>query len=49
MEPRREEPKHPKARPEERPRRFPIVKLEERIGPKKLTSGTINLGGLSIE
>jgi hypothetical protein len=34
MEPRQEKPKPPKPRPEEKPRRFRIVKLEERIAPK---------------
>jgi hypothetical protein len=33
MEPRREEPKAPKPRTEEKPKRFRIVKLEERIAP----------------
>jgi hypothetical protein len=33
MEPRREEPKVPKPRPEEKPRRFRLVKLEDRIAP----------------
>jgi hypothetical protein len=33
MGPRREEPKTPKPRPEEKPKRFRIVKLEERIAP----------------
>jgi hypothetical protein len=33
MEPRREEPKVPKAGIEERKKRFRIVKLEERIAP----------------
>jgi hypothetical protein len=33
MEPRREELKAPKPRTEEKPKRFRIVKLEERIAP----------------
>lgn len=40
MEPRREE--HQKSgeqRPEEKPKRFRLVKLEERIAPKKSASG----------
>ena len=35
MEPRREELQAPKPRPEEKPKRFRIVKLEERIAPSK--------------
>jgi hypothetical protein len=35
MEPRRKEPKAPTPRPEEKPKRFRIVKLEERIAPTK--------------
>jgi hypothetical protein len=35
MEPRREEPKDCKPRPEEKPKRFRLVKLEERIAPSK--------------
>jgi hypothetical protein len=34
MEPRREEPKAPKPRPEEKPKRFRILRLEERLAPK---------------
>ena len=33
MEPRREEPTAPTPQPKEKPRRFRIVKLEERIAP----------------
>jgi hypothetical protein len=33
MEPRREEPQAPTPRPEEKPKRFRLVKLEERIAP----------------
>jgi hypothetical protein len=35
MEPRREEPKTPKPRPEEKPKRFRLIKLEERVAPVK--------------
>ena len=35
MEPRREEPTAPTPQPQEKPRRFRIVKLEERIAPSK--------------
>jgi hypothetical protein len=35
MELRREEPKDPKPRPEEKRKRFRLVKLEERIAPSK--------------
>jgi hypothetical protein len=35
MEPRREEPKAPTPQPKEKPRRFRIVKLEERIAPTR--------------
>jgi hypothetical protein len=35
MEPRREEPKAPKPRPEEKRKRFRVIKLEERIAPGK--------------
>jgi hypothetical protein len=53
MEPRREEPKVPRPSTEGRKKRFRIVKLEERIAPKK--GGLISHGGecgtttLSIE
>jgi hypothetical protein len=40
MEPRREEPQAPKPRPEEKPKRFRLVKLEDRIAPSK--GGTHN-------
>jgi hypothetical protein len=33
MESRREKPKEPKPRPEEKPKRFRIVQLKERIAP----------------
>ncbi len=33
MEPRREEPKAPTLRPEEKRKRFRLIKLEERIAP----------------
>jgi hypothetical protein len=47
MEPRREKPhrEEPKAsapRPEEKPKRFRIVKLEERVAPSKGGNGTTN-------
>jgi hypothetical protein len=42
MEPRREEPKAPTPRPEEKPRRFRLIKLEERIAPTKGGNGTHN-------
>jgi hypothetical protein len=34
-EPRREEPKAPTPRPEGKPKRFRLLKLEERLAPKK--------------
>jgi hypothetical protein len=49
MEPRREQPKAPEPRPQEKPKRFRLVKLEERIAPKHNTSGSALFGGLSIE
>jgi hypothetical protein len=33
MEPRREQPKAPNPQPQERPKRFRLIKLEERIAP----------------
>jgi hypothetical protein len=33
MEPRREKPKAPKPRSEERPKRFHLIKLEQRLAP----------------
>jgi hypothetical protein len=39
MKPRREQPKEPKPRPEGKRKRFRLVKLEERIAPKKPTEG----------
>jgi hypothetical protein len=55
MEPRRdqlhrEEPKAPKPRPEEKPKRFRLLKLEARLAPKKggLGSGE-NFGSYSIQ
>jgi hypothetical protein len=41
MEPRREELQAPKPRPEEKPKRFRIVKLEERIAPSKGGNNTL--------
>ena len=52
MEPRREEPKAPTPRPEEKPKRFRIVKLEERIAPGGESQGTgfcITLGCLNTQ
>ena len=52
MEPRREEPKVPKPGAEVRPKRFRIIKLEERIAPKrsgKAGAGPDTSGTLSIE
>jgi len=55
MEPRREEPKPEQPRREEKPKRFRIVKLEERIAPGKGGNGTNHCpvaggtDGLSIE
>jgi hypothetical protein len=39
MEPRREEPKVSRPHPKEKRKRFRIVKLEERVAPKKTVSG----------
>jgi hypothetical protein len=50
MEPRREEPKAAQPRPEEKQKRFRLLKLEERIAPKKGPTNDSNAGGyLSIE
>jgi hypothetical protein len=50
MEPRREEPKAPTPRPEEKPKRFRLIKLEERIAPKTGKTGdSLNHTGYSIE
>jgi hypothetical protein len=38
-EPRREEPKAPKPRTEEKPKRFRLVKLEERVTPTSFQWG----------
>ena len=43
MEPHRERPNVPEPRPREQPKRFRIVKLEERIAPKGST-GTLACG-----
>ena len=48
MEPRQEKPKPPKPRPEEKPRRFRIVKLEERIAPSKGGKGTNNCPSVNL-
>jgi hypothetical protein len=42
MRPRREEPKAPKPRPEEKQKRFHLLRLEERIAPKGGGNGTNN-------
>jgi hypothetical protein len=42
MEPRREEPKAPTPRPGEKPKRFRLIRLEERIAPSKGGNGTHN-------
>jgi hypothetical protein len=49
MEPRREEPKAPKPRPQEKQKRFRLIKLEERIAPRRGTSDSQNHTGYSIE
>jgi hypothetical protein len=59
LEPRREERKAPKPRPEEKPKRFRLIKLEERIAPSRhKTNGCVPTrtvcdgttgGGYSIE
>jgi hypothetical protein len=57
MEPRREKPKAPKPRPEEKQKRFRLIKLEERIAPSgggggrsnKCVNDSNNQGYLSIE
>ena len=41
MEPRSQEPKTTKPQSEEKPKRFRIIKLEERIAPKG-TTDTVN-------
>jgi hypothetical protein len=45
----REEPKAPTPRPEEQPKRFRLIKLEERIAPRRGTNDTVNQTGYSIE
>jgi hypothetical protein len=42
MEPRREESKTPMPRPEEKQKRFRLIRLEERIAPSKGGKGTNN-------
>jgi hypothetical protein len=53
MEPRRDQPKEPKPRPEVKHKRFRVVKLEERITPSahatKVGGGGDTSGTLSIE
>jgi hypothetical protein len=48
-EPRREEVKALKPRPEEKQKRFRLVKLEERIAPRKGTNDSVVIGYFSIE
>jgi hypothetical protein len=42
MEPRREESKVPTSQPADKPKRFRIIKLEERIAPSRGGNGTNN-------
>jgi hypothetical protein len=50
MKPRRKQPKVAKPRPEEKQKRFRLIKLEERITPKKGSSNDSVFGTtLSIE
>jgi hypothetical protein len=49
MAPRREKPKVPKPRPEEKPRRFRLIKLEARIAPARGHAPNNVGSGLSIE
>ena len=48
-EPHREKPKAPKPRPQEKQKRFRLIKLEERIAPRRGTSDSQNHTGYSIE
>jgi hypothetical protein len=48
-EPHRNEPKAPQPRPEEKQKRFRLIKLEERIAPRKGTNDSVAQGYLSIE
>jgi hypothetical protein len=48
-ESRREESRVPTPRPEQKPKRFRLIKLEERIAPKKGTNDTVATGYLSME
>jgi hypothetical protein len=48
VEPRREEPKAPTPRPEEKPKRFRLIKLEERIAPSKGGNGTNNCPSVAL-
>jgi hypothetical protein len=47
MEPRREQPKVPQPHPQQKPKRFRLVKLEERVTPGN--HSTANPPGYSIE
>jgi hypothetical protein len=47
MEPRREQPKVPEPRPDEKRKRFRIIKLEERIAPSKSGGGDTKGSNLS--
>jgi hypothetical protein len=47
MEPRREEPKAAKPHLEQKPKRFRILRLEERLAPKHGTGGIENQGSWS--
>jgi hypothetical protein len=49
MEPRREQPKAAKPRPEEKQKRFRLIKLEEWIAPRRGTNDSQNGTGYSIE
>jgi hypothetical protein len=49
MEPHREEQKAPGHGAEQKPKRFRIVKLEERIAPKKGGKGTNNCTAYNCE
>jgi hypothetical protein len=48
MEPRQEKPKTTKPRTAEKPKRFRIVKLEERIAPSKGGNGTNNCPSVGL-
>jgi hypothetical protein len=49
-EQQRDEPKAPRPRPTEKPKRFRLLKLEARIAPKKTGGGSAeNFGSYSIQ